>query len=391
MAIRIAFDQEPSNSGPGRYVGAITRALDPQEFEVIYLTGGSPRRSSACAPPTGTRGCGVTGGWHLEECFREMVPRTIRLWAGFARTTVDQASRLRRHRVDLFHVQNCGCEEWPLAGKLAGVKRVVGTFHVNPTVDIKKQRQRIRHRVLEFISSHSLDRAIAVSEATREMWVRRIGLPDARVTALHNGVDPGHFKRRLGRRVAKAALGLPGDAVVIGGVGRLVAVKGYAHLIDAAAELANEFPDMHLVLAGDGPDRAELCRQVERAGLGARVHLQGWTSDVRAIYDALDVFVMPSLSEALPFALLEAMAHELPTVASGVGGIPEIIVNGQTGMLARPSDGTALAAVLRPLLASAELRQRMGAAGRQRVVRHFHESECVRKTIQVYREILAPA
>jgi glycosyltransferase involved in cell wall biosynthesis len=105
------------------------------------------------------------------------------------------------------------------------------------------------------------------------------------------------------------------------------------------------------------------------------------------VLDALDVFAMPSLCETLGYALLEAMATELPAVASAVGGIPEVVVANQTGFLAPPRAAGALAAALRPLLASAELRDRFGGAGRERVVRCFREDEMVRRTIMLYREL----
>jgi glycosyltransferase involved in cell wall biosynthesis len=109
---------------------------------------------------------------------------------------------------------------------------------------------------------------------------------------------------------------------------------------------------------------------------------------VQLTLDALDVFALPSQCEALPYALLEAMATGLPAVGAAVGGVPEVIAPGETGFLVAPRDPAALAAGLRPLLADPVLRGRMGSAGRERVTRHFHERDMVRQTVGVYRDLL---
>jgi glycosyltransferase involved in cell wall biosynthesis len=123
-------------------------------------------------------------------------------------------------------------------------------------------------------------------------------------------------------------------------------------------------------------------------GLADRVRFLGQCSDVGLVYDACDVFVLSSLCEACPYALLEAMAHELPVVATRVGGVPEIVVDGETGFLAAPRDAESLAGALAKLIDSPELRRRQGQAARERVVKHFHEADMVRRTIQLYRELL---
>jgi glycosyltransferase involved in cell wall biosynthesis len=177
------------------------------------------------------------------------------------------------------------------------------------------------------------------------------------------------------------------EAIVIGGIGRLDPVKGYDALIQVVARLVAEFPNVILALAGSGPDRERLSRIARESGIEPRVRFLGFHADVRPVYQALDVFAMPSLSEALPYAVLEAMASGLPVVGTTVGGVPEMIVPGETGLLVPPCDPNALAESLRVLLRDAGLRARMGAAGRERVMRHFHERDMVRRTIELYRSM----
>jgi glycosyltransferase involved in cell wall biosynthesis len=206
---------------------------------------------------------------------------------------------------------------------------------------------------------------------------------------IHNGIDPEAFRRQRSRQQARAMLDLPPTGrLILGAVGRLDSAKGFSFLIEAVARLRSEYPHLLLVLAGQGPLRARLQEEVNALGLADHIRFLGFCSDVNLVYDALDVFVIPSLSETLGYALLEAMAHELPAVGSSVGGIPEVILPMETGLLVPPRDSVVLGEAIKLLLESADLRERMGRAGRARVICYFHESDMVRKTIAVYRGML---
>src|SRR5262249_14704625 len=122
-----------------------------------------------------------------------LIPRTFRLWAGFVHEARSLAAVLRTHNLDLFHTQNTGCEESPLAGRLAGIPLVAGTFHVDSTYDLHRARSGFRHRFLEFVSNQCLDAGIAVSDAAGADWIRRTRMSSNRVTTIHNGIDPEHF------------------------------------------------------------------------------------------------------------------------------------------------------------------------------------------------------
>jgi glycosyltransferase involved in cell wall biosynthesis len=275
-----------------------------------------------------------------------------------------------------------------VSARLACVPTILGTFHVSPSLDLQRVRSGLAHRPLEWISNHSLHAAIAVSEATRRDWISRTRIPAHRVMTIHNGIDPNHFRRGQSQRAARGKLGLPAEATILGGLGRLDPAKGFTWLIEALAILRSEHPQALVAIAGAGPLREELAAQAAAAGVADRVAFLGFQSDVNLVLDACDVFVLSSLSEALPFALLEAMAHELPAVGTTVGGVPEVIIPGETGFLAPPRDGAALATAIRPLLESTGLRAKLGRAGRERVVKHFHEADMVRRTIDLYHHML---
>jgi glycosyltransferase involved in cell wall biosynthesis len=298
------------------------------------------------------------------------------------------ARLLRKHPVDLFHTQYTGCEEAPVAARIVGAHHVIGTFHVNSTLDLNRTRSGPAYRVLENLSNHCLDAAIAVSRATGRDWIERTHIPARRVVTVYNGIDPDRFARQRSRADARRHLGLPEDALVVGGLGRLDEAKGFAYRIAAAARLQGEVPNLVVAIAGEGPLRKSLENEAAQLGVAQRVRFLGFQRDVQLTLDALDVFALPSLSEALPYAVLEAMACGLPVVGTTVGGVPEIIVPGETGFLVPPCNPNALAERLRILLRDADLRARMGMVGRERVIRHFHERDMVRQTIQLYREVL---
>ena len=396
-------------SGPWRYVHSILAALDPAEFEVIvfcHLPGGyEPRPWVQVVPlaPPGRPGPEQPAPGNqtqtqtqtrpaLRSVIGRLVPGPLKTWVGFGREAWKLSRLLRDHRVDLLHTQNTGREESPVAARLAGARRVLGTFHVDSTYDLQNRWSSWPHRLLERVSNHSLHRAIAVSAATKADWVRRTGLTPERVVTIPNGVDPTEFQRRRTQAEARRALDLPTTGrTIIAGVGRLDQAKGFADLISALARLIPDHPDLLVVLAGEGSLRAALVAQADALSVADHVRFLGYQADVALVLEAADIFALPSLCEAMPFALLEASSLGLPVVGTAVGGVPEVIAPGVTGFVVPPRDPVALAAALRRLVADPNLRQRLGAAGRERVVRQFQVQETVDRTIAIYRDLLAPA
>ena len=146
--------------------------------------------------------------------------------------------------------------------------------------------------------------------------------------------------------------------------------------------------DLHLVVTGDGELRDELRQRAESLGLSPRVHFTGIRRDVGNVLGAIDMFVMPSFWEGLPLALVHAMGAGLPVVASAVGGIPEVVVPGETGLLVPPADPGALAAALNRVLGDRDTARRMGLAGRRRVEGHFSWTSIAARTRRMYDELL---
>ena len=219
---------------------------------------------------------------------------------------------------------------------------------------------------------------ICVAESERRAGLDAGTCDEATTVVIHNGVV-------LPRTAAAERRSGPYRLVT---VGRLQAPKDPITLVRALAEVGR--PGEALI-AGDGPDRPAVESEVRRLGLESVVRLAGELDDVGELLVAADLFVLSSRSEGLPLSILEAMAVGLPVVASSVGGVPELIVDGETGFLVPPGDSHALAAAIERLLDDAALRRRLGAAGRSRVSEHFDLASARRAHLDLYRALLTDA
>jgi sugar transferase (PEP-CTERM/EpsH1 system associated) len=275
---------------------------------------------------------------------------------------------LRRLRPAIVHSRNWAAFDAIFAARLAGVPVVVHGEHGRDVTDPEGRHP--RRRWLRRAASPLVDRFVTVSDDLRRWLVEYIGIPARKVVTIPNGVDTVRFAP-ADPTAARATLGLAAHGLVVGTVGRLDPVKDQAGLVRAFGRLVAEYPETMLVIAGDGPCRADLQRLVETLGLSAMVRLLGERSDVPTVLAALDVFVLPSIAEGMSNTLLEAMASGLPLVASRVGGNPELVEEGVNGVLVQAQAPDALVAALRGYLDDPHVRAVHGKASRQRAVAEF--------------------
>jgi glycosyltransferase involved in cell wall biosynthesis len=214
------------------------------------------------------------------------------------------------------------------------------------------------------------------------------GVPADRITTVHDGVNLGWIDKQPVVD-ARATFWMPHGAPVVGNVAALVPHKGQKHLVAAAAKVHREEPDARVVIVGEGELREPLERQIKDLGLERHVYLAGFRSDALGLMKSFDLFAMSSITEGLGSAMLEAMACRRAIVATRAGGIPEVVVDGQTGLLVPPHDDGALAAAIVRLLREPGLREALGEAGRQRVDDEFSAERMVAKTLEVYERFLA--
>lgn len=272
----------------------------------------------------------------------------------------------------LFHANLPG----RVLGRLAGVPIVICSER---TMAMESEwRYRVNRWTIGLV-----DCVTAVSVNVRDFCVSHIGLPAEKIVVIYNGVALPEGPP-ASSEAARIELGLPLDGLVIGAVTRLDPVKGVKFLIQALAAIDSA----HLVVVGDGPERVALEALANDLGVAGRIHWAGHRRDVPALLPAFDLFVQPSLHEGMPNTILEAQACGLPVVATAVGGTPEVVVDGVTGLLVPPHDPAALAYAITSLLRDPDLRREMGRAGRERVADHFTVERRVEQTEQLYEQLL---
>ncbi len=227
-----------------------------------------------------------------------------------------------------------------------------------------------------------IDGFIAASGAIRDILIHD-GIAASRVEVVHDGIDV----EKIGHLPAvdmHVEYWLPHGVPVIANVGALVGHKGQRHLIDAMPLVMRDVPDAHLVIFGEGDLRAPLEKQVKHLSLEKRVLLPGFREDVLALVKSADLFVMSSVTEGLGSAVLDAMAMGLAVVGTRAGGIPEAVVDGETGLLVEPGEPAPLAAAMVRLLKDRDLRRNYGEAGRVRVRECFGVDRLVDGTLSAY-------
>jgi sugar transferase (PEP-CTERM/EpsH1 system associated) len=302
------------------------------------------------------------------------------------------AGLLRRTRPHVVHTRNVEPFFYGFAGAmLARVPALVHSEH-GRTFDDRPAR----FAVQRWMSRHT-DAIFAVSGQLKADLVRHVGLPDSAIEVLHNGVDLSRFDAgdrapadapARPREALRRGWGVPDGVLVVGSVGRLATVKNYGLLVRA---VASSGLDVHLVLAGEGPERAALTALAASLGVASRVHLLGHCNDVDRVLGAFDIFVLPSFSEGMSNTLLEAMAAGVPPIASAVGGNGEIVRDGVDGRLFASDDEAGLAACLIALCRDDAQRARLAAAARERVHATFDIRRMIERYEQLYERVHAKA
>jgi glycosyltransferase involved in cell wall biosynthesis len=213
-------------------------------------------------------------------------------------------------------------------------------------------------------------------------------VPRAGITTIPTGVDFGRYDRSAVQGNLREELGLAADTLLVGTVAILRAKKGHAEILDAAPEVLKRFPSAHFVFAGDGPQTENLKTRIAADGLQDRIHLLGLRRDVTNVLASLDVFVLPTHQEALGTAFIEAGAMGVPAVASNVDGVPEVVLDGETGFLVPAQDGKALIEPICRLLGDPALRQTMGAKATEFVHHKFAREVMAEGMERLYQRLL---
>jgi len=368
--IRVAvFIDAKAYGGAERATVTLLRLLDRSRFSPLLLVHGDAgierMRSEAADAGIPVR----------------VVPRMPDGLAGAVRC-LSFARVLRRERVEILHVQLT----WPLnskfalaAGILARVPAVLATVHcVDPDVTMTRPTER-QQRLL----GRRVARYVAVSRYVKEKLERELPWPADRIVVVYDGVDAVE-PAQPGDAALREQLAGPRALPIVLAASNLFPVKGVDILVEAAAHV----PAARFVVAGEGPEHEALVQRVAALGIGDRVTLLGWRDDVSALLRVSDVFVLSSRGDALSLSVLEALSAGTPIVTTRVGGLPEAVEDGVSGIVVAPEDPQALAAAINALLADPEMRRRIAAAGQRSFVERFSATAMTAGIQAVYEDVL---
>lgn len=240
------------------------------------------------------------------------------------------------------------------------------------------------YRWLYRFGSRWVDGIVAVSDEVQASFQREVGNCAGKTTVICNCVEVERYRCALNRETVRARLGIAGNAFVIGVVATFKTQKGHAYLLEAAASLVRRFPQLHFLFVGDGELREDLLRRTRALDVEAHVDFLGIRNDVPELLGACDGFVLPSLWEGLPVALLEAMAAGLPIIATAVDGTKQAMVHAETGWLVAPRSVSELEQALIELLTDQRRARAMGTAAQRRVSELFGTEPYVAKHLALY-------
>lgn len=355
--------------GAERQIASLARGLDPARFHPLVAC---QHALGPVADDLRAAGIDVT----LLSDSRRFDARFVRRLTRFVHS--------RGVKVILSHGFSTGVAA-RIAGLLGGAPVRILAEHSTGERDMSPARHRLNRLLAPWTSAW-----VSVAHGQRDYLVGAKGIPEARIHVIPNGIDPAPFRAADGRTRVRVELGIPEDARVAGILAALRPEKAHRTFLLAARFVADELPDAHFLLAGDGPERNDLAREIHALNLVGRAHLAGRRADVADVLSAFDVSVLCSTDvETFPMAFLESMATGLPLVGTEVGGLGEMIRPEENGILVRPRDPRGLADAMLRLLSDRDLAARFGEASRRLVEAEFTLTGMVGAYEELFTRLLA--
>ena len=361
---------EPHASGQTTHVLSLARGLDRSRYQVTVVLPDRLRESV-----TAVRRLGV-----------EVVPLPLRkvLWPPSAILAVSRL--IRERKADIVHIHS---QEAGLAGRVvAWLCRAPAIVYTPQTIDIRRARLHWLYTSSERMLARVTDVIVSVNERDRRRLIE-FGISPHKVLTVPNGIDLARYERPPDAAALRADLGLDADRPLVMQVGRLSAQKDPLVFVDGAAQVLDRCPDVQFALIGGGPMEEVLAGRIQDLGLGGRVHLLGWRDRAYRLLAAADLVTLTSRWEGMPYVLLEAMAWSRPVVATAINGIPEIVADGITGLLAPAANPAAWAEAVLQLLEDPSRAAAMGRRGRLRLEERFTVEQMLGRTEALYESVTA--
>jgi glycosyltransferase involved in cell wall biosynthesis len=376
MKHKILYIIENSFFGGGeRAFAQIINGLDKEKYEAYV----------ACLP----------SGEFTERIKRSATIMPFDLRNRFDFTKIFQLVKIiKQKNIEIIHSQGSRADFFArIAARLTSVPAAVSTIAMPVEGFDVGSIKKIIYIVLDRFSERFVDRYIVVSEALRKRLIEKHKIPSKKIVKIYNGVEIDSDARRLMPDVRKKImeeLMIPENAMLAGTIGRLVWQKGLTYFIQAIKEINTRWKmqDVRYLIVGEGKERNNLEQIIKKLGLSDKIIFTGFCNDIKEILYSLDVFVLPSIREGQPIALLEAMAMETPIVATDIEGVNETIVDGITGILVPPKNPSALAEAIVCLLKDKKKAQEMGQAGRVVVEEKFNLKDKMEQHKRLYETII---
>jgi glycosyltransferase involved in cell wall biosynthesis len=374
--------------GPTLHVAYLTAGLRKRGYDTTLVAGSLARGEDSMAFVADDLSVPVV---RIDELGREISPLRDLI------ATLRLARLIRRERPDILHTHTAKAGTvGRVAALLAGRKGppiVVHTFHGHVLRGYFGPLRSLLFRLLERWLAGRTTVLIAVSPQVRDDLVALHVAAPERFVVIRLGIelDERVAGPQDGRLESRRYLGIPPDRFAVGWIGRMTAVKRTDDVLVAFQRLRDGGVDACLCMVGDGPDRAQLERRAHELGIVKDTLFLGYQEDVAPFYAAFDALVLPSSNEGTPVSAIEALAAGRPVVATRVGGVPDVVQEGEDGFLVEPGATDELADRLAQLAGDPALRERMGEAGRQRVLPRYAVERLVDDVDRLYRSLLADA
>src|SRR5947207_13639127 len=372
--------------GPALHVAYLTEGLRKLGYDTTLVAGSLARGEDSMAFVADARGVETV---RIDELGRETSPLRDLV------ATFRLARLIRRERPQILHTHTAKAGTvGRVAALLAGSRRppiVVHTFHGHVLRGYFGPLRSLFFRLLERWLASRTTALIAVSPQVRDDLVALGIAPRERFAVIRLGIELGErvTAEQNGRDESRRYLGIGPDRFAVGWIGRMTAVKRTDDVLVAFKRLRDSGVDACLCLVGDGPDRVQLERRAHDLGVVKETLFLGYQEDVAPFYAAFDALVLPSSNEGTPVSAIEALAAGRPVVATRVGGVPDFVWEGEGGFLVEPGATDELADRLAQLARDPELRERMGKAGRERVLPRYAVGRPVVDVDRVYRSLLS--
>jgi glycosyltransferase involved in cell wall biosynthesis len=371
--------------GPALHVAYLTHGLRERGYDTTLVAGSLARGEDSMEFVARELGIEAT---HLPELRRDIAPiRDLQ-------ATLRLAQLIRRLRPDILHTHTAKAGAvGRMAAALVGDARppiVVHTFHGHVLRGYFGPRLSYGFRLLERWLATRTDALVAVSPEVRDELVRLGVAPAEKFHVVRVGIElDGRVADVDGRAETRRRLGIAGESFTVGWVGRMTGVKRTSDVLLAFKRLRERGVDAFLCMIGDGPEREQLERRAHELGIMKRTLFLGYQEEVAPYYAALDAMILPSGNEGTPVSAIEALAAGRPVVATRVGGLPDVVREGEDGFLVAPGDVDELADRLEQLAGDDELRRQMGEAGRERVLPRYSVERLIDDVDALYRSLLA--